>query len=124
MYNSIHCSIVHSLQPFFALSFLVAKSNASQIDNPANMYYFKPGSTLEITYAPMYLLYDRKYNLNVFKTILGFSRPPPDYEYTYVSRATFVPFDKRDLSMYNASNTSVILIRPAYDDARFQDLKP
>ncbi|KAF9323596.1 hypothetical protein BG006_001309 [Podila minutissima] len=100
------------------------KSDASQIDNPANMYFFKPGSTLEITYAPMYLMNDRKYNSDVFKTILGLRSSPNLEEHSYVSRATFIPFDKRDLSVYNAINTSVILIRPAYDEVRFQELKP
>ncbi|KAG0259057.1 hypothetical protein DFQ27_004256 [Actinomortierella ambigua] len=103
--------------------YLQDPESGTATDDPANMYYFKPGSTLEIRYAPMIRLYNSKEDWSSWKNTIGI-RQKRSLEFTYVSQARVIPFNERDLTEYDAAYTSVILIRRSFDDEKVQEVVP
>ncbi|KAF9970501.1 hypothetical protein BGZ73_006788 [Actinomortierella ambigua] len=89
----------------------------------SNYYFFRPGYTIEIRFAPLKFTFVEESDsvLEKLRMIFGFETKIE--EHTYISRIAHFPFSPQDVATYGNS-TAVFVIRPDNDLARTKTGSP
>ncbi|KAG0258382.1 hypothetical protein DFQ27_004670 [Actinomortierella ambigua] len=90
----------------------------------SNVYFFRPGFTIEIRFSPLNFTYvdgENASRWDHFRMFFGFDKKK--IEYTYISRISQIPFGAQEEAVYNATS-AVFIFRPDNDLARSKTGSP